>query len=625
MSKQTKPAKETTVRVSAGNATAPDKSAKKCDPADPPPAKAVKGRYVDLRVVFWPVVFLLLFFFQQNHFAFHFFYIEQEQLFLWDSSYLMTRMIEPAGMVTWITEFCVQFFVHPHYGALIMSAWLTCIGMLTAGIIRRIAPAANLFLLCLLPVVLVHFNHFDANYSCRGTIAYTLLLVVMYGYFFITNLTARVLYAILFGVLLFWSAGAVSFLFATCILWRELFNRFSRAYYFIIPLLPVAMLAFWGVYSARFGEFRLLLFPDGYYNHMLRPGIAIYFPWIFLFILLLVCRLLCKREKSGGVFKHLETVGQLLLVIFVFWLGKGKFVNRDTDIYSELDFYMRSEQWDKIIERCGGDITDHLHLCCLNMALAEKGELTDRMFSFNQKGVRSLSVPWNKEPRVSVLLSDIYFSMGDIALAQWMAFEANVSMPNSCGTRMLKRLIQTNLIYGAYPVAEKYIDLLGKTKYYKDWSNEHRRFLWNDEAVENDSLLGIKRRCIPAESILTYDLQVAFIEQVAANNPDHVASLQYTGAFYLLSKQLHFFKDFIGKFYGTNVLPVLPEAYQEAIIILSEQEPSYLEQFVISPSVIVRFNEYKKQVTSNQNNSAALPGLLKKKFGNTYWYYYMYV
>lgn len=43
--------------------------------------------------------------------------------------------------------------------------------------------------------------------------------------------------------------------------------------------------------------------------------------------------------------------------------------------------------------------------------------------------------------------------------------------------RMLKRLVQTNLIYGAYPVAEKYIRILENTFYYKDWAKSQRKFL----------------------------------------------------------------------------------------------------------------------------------------------------
>jgi len=302
----------------------------------------------------------------------------------------------------------------------------------------------------------------------------------------------------------------------------------------------------------------------------------------------------------------------------------GKFVNHSSDFYKELDYYMRTEQWDKIIERCNGDIKNYLYKCCLNVALAEKGELAERMFSFNQQGVQGIYVPWSRISYISALLSDVYFAMGHIALSQRMAFEANESLPNSIGPRTLKRLVETNLIYGAYPVAEKYIDLLEQTSYYKAWAHDRRRFLENDEAVESDALLGMKRRCIPKSNLLS-EVQGLNIdmEAIAKQNPAHKATIQYLGAYYLLSKELFLFKNFVESYYGTDVLPALPKSYQEALIILSEQDPSYWEKYNISSSVIQRFMEFKRQVLANKNSSA-LPGLLKNSYGDTYWFYFMF-
>jgi len=206
-----------------------------------------------------------------------------------------------------------------------------------------------------------------------------------------------------------------------------------------------------------------------------------------------------------------------------------------------------------------------------------------------------------------------------------MAFEANESISNTGGPRMLKRLIQTNLIYGAYPVAEKYIRLLEQTKYYSEWAREQRRFLWNDDAIARDSLLGIKRRCIPKTNMLS-ELQglPVDLEIIAKQNPEHQASIQYAGAFYLLSKEMLLFEQLLKNNYRTDVLPTLSEPYQEAIVILAEQDPSYLELYDISDSVLKRYDEYKRVVLANRNNTAILPGLLKNSFGNTYWYYYMF-
>ena len=72
-------------------------------------------------------------------------------------------------------------------------------------------------------------------------------------------------------------------------------------------------------------------------------------------------------------------------------------------------------------------------------------------------------VAWNKSTTISALLSDVYFTMGNVAAAQEMAFESNIGALCDGNPRMTQRLVQTNLIYGAYPVAEKYIAVLENT------------------------------------------------------------------------------------------------------------------------------------------------------------------
>ena len=62
-------------------------------------------------------------------------------------------------------------------------------------------------------------------------------------------------------------------------------------------------------------------------------------------------------------------------------------------------------------------------MCHLNMALANKGELSDKMFNFDQRGPQGLLVQWNKSENISCMLSDIYFTMGATASSQEMSFE----------------------------------------------------------------------------------------------------------------------------------------------------------------------------------------------------------
>lgn len=581
--------------------------------------------WLDTPIAFWLLVFSALLVFLQRYGSYHFYYIEQEHLFIDNGAYLQTKMMQPGGLAQLIADYCTQFFVLPYCGPLIMSLLFTVIGMLTAGIIKKIAPNSNLFVCSLVPVVTLLFIHFDANYYYGGTVAFCMMLTALFIYFFINSIPFRIIYALLTAVLLFWLAGAVAFLFVVCIFVWELLTRFTRAYGFMLPLLLIIALSMWGVYNSFVIDYRFILLPDGYFNTRLHPGSAIYFSWISLLAILLLAFLLRKRKPGRKGRKVIEHICLLLVISALSVYGIRAYVNFKSVFFEELDAYLRTGQWDKIIERCEGDLKNYLYKFCLNVALVEKGELAERMFSFDQQGVKGIFLEWNRVSHISTLLSEFYFSAGHIALAQRMAFESNVSTPGGNNPRMIKRLIQTNLIYGAYPVAEKYISLLEDTKFYSQWASEQRRFLWNDEAIEQDSLLSLKRKCILPENRLSEMIGLdGDLKLIARQNPAHRSSIEYAGAIYLLTKEMGYFKELVDTYYGTEVLPTLPKSFQEAVIILSEQDPEYWEKFHIPDVTIRRYTEYRKQVLANKGNQTALPGLLYRTYGDTYWFYFMF-
>ena len=95
-------------------------------------------------------------------------------------------------------------------------------------------------------------------------------------------------------------------------------------------------------------------------------------------------------------------------------------------------------------------------LSLLNLALACQGELGDKLFHYPQQGKGGLLPEWNSTVPGAIVLSDICYQMGDLSSAQKFAFEGYVSSVD--GTRVfLQRLVQTNILTGAYAVAEKYI------------------------------------------------------------------------------------------------------------------------------------------------------------------------
>lgn len=577
-------------------------------------------------VAFWLIVFGALFAFLQMCFEYHFYYIEQSQLFLFSEAYIRNKLLLPGGFSMLVAEFLVQFFIRPYVGALVTAALLTGVGVCTAGIVKRIAPVSGLFILYVLPILALLFMHFDFNYRVQGTVCYLMMMALLCGYMRIRNDLFRLVAGCVLVPVLFWLAGSITVLFAGMVCLFEGLRKTPKWYISLIGVAEVLLLGVGTVYFSLMGEYRWVFGPDLYYHYTLHPKEIIYYSWICLPLVFLIAFFVRNKNSLSGkkLFAGISCIAQLAMIAAVLWWGMPKYSDAKTLKLKKLDYFARTEQWDKTIEECKGKLTNFLYMCHLNMALANKGELSDKMFNFDQRGPQGLLVQWNKSENISCMLSDIYFTMGATASSQEMAFEGYVSAMEDGNPRMLKRLVQTNLIYGTYPVAEKYISILEKTYAYRDWAQSQRKYLYNDEVVESDPILGTRRRMLPDRNSLAMKKGLAgdlalFLEKGPANS----AALQYLGAMYLLAKDLEGFKALVEKYYGTEFLPVLPVHFQEAVIVMSEKEPDYWKRFNVSETIVARFTDYKKQVLANRNNSA-IAGLLNRSYGNTYWFYFMF-
>ncbi|WP_297909556.1 DUF6057 family protein [uncultured Parabacteroides sp.] len=569
------------------------------------------------------ILFALLGVFLQITSKFHFFYIEQLQLFQFSGDYLADKICDPGGLSLIVGEFLTQFFITPYAGPFIVGAVLTCIGLTTRAIIRQIIPDKELFLLYLLPVLSLLLIQYDFNYLLQGTIAFLFCLLSLNIWIRIKDFRYRLPAALVITPSLFWIGGPVAGLFSLSVVIWELSSRSKHGIYSLTVLIEYILIGIGSVWTTTITSYRFAFLPDVFYHPILAAPNVIYFAWISLPFCLIAAFLYPKNKNISKKKTGIELTAQAIIILSLCWMGIPRYNDQKSYPLKVLDYYARTGQWDEIIQYCQGPIKNYLYLTYLNRALAEKGELADRMFAFDQHGPQGLLASWNKTFTVSNLLSDAYFTLGEIALSQEMAFEGYVTVIGAGNPRNLQRLIQTNLIYGTYPIAEKYISILEKTYAYRDWAKQHRDFLYNDKAIEADPVLGPKRKGLPKDSNLSgingleYDLLIR-----AEQDPDNQLPIQFTGAIYLLSKDMKSFQALIEKYYGTPILPSLPISFQEAVILLAEKDVDYWKRFNISKNVIRKFAGYRNLVVQNRNNPQ-LPQLIKNSFGDTYWSYYI--
>jgi len=577
------------------------------------------------KIVVFTSLCVFLFFFFQNFAKFHFLYMEQFQLFQFNSYYFLGFAQKIGGMSIYIGNFLTQFYIFCFCGPFVSAVLLSAIAWLSVYSLKKIGLRSEINyigIIVIIPLIALHLHNF---YNLAGTVSLLLLMLALSVSIDKKGGKGLVIFLIS-SLILFWVSGSVSYFYLLTMIILNIQKKNWKQLLYVLSLTTIMVSLGFLTYRIGWVERLDFVFLMGmFYEPKLQVPLLIYFP-LFIFVSLLIVlplvdRLICQYNNRfipiGVSILSISLVGTFTLKNELPKLLENNYLK-------ELDYYSKTGQWDKIIEKGSGTKDNYLYMNYINLALLNKGLLVEEMFSFDQRNNMSLLVTWDKTQLVSMLTSDIAFATGQIALAQNMAFEALVNYQGSVSGRCLKRLIETNLIYGEKEVAEKYLDILDQTLFYRDWAEKYRVYINDRELLEEDTNLKLKIESLPtADNLIGFDPKLQELINCVYTNPNNKNVIEFTEAYMLVNKDINSLQRFIETFYGTPVLPNLPKSIQEAVIIYSESDPSYWLKYGVSKEIINRFSSFKDLVLENKNNSA-LAVTVNRYFGDTFWYYYMF-
>lgn len=195
-------------------------------------------------------------------------------------------------------------------------------------------------------------------------------------------------------------------------------------------------------------------------------------------------------------------------------------------------------------------------------------------------GMKSIMTTEMNSLQVAMLLTDVFYTMGYVNMSQLCAFESQECMDNK-SPYLWQRLVDTNIENGAYAVAEKYIRKLERTLAYREWAKGRRKYLYDDRAVNRDSVLGLKRKCIFKEDCLIghagFDNDLVRTVEAC---PEHRASLEYLGVMYIVANQKDKFMRLMNKYKGTKAMPHIPASFEKAMRIFECQSADSVESLM---------------------------------------------
>ena len=555
-----------------------------------------------------------------------FFYREQNQIFLFDWQDILSKVGDMGGFALVLSQFLVQFFKLPLLGALVTALAGTGAAWLLWKTVAKAGSTIWAFPLCFVPLFFQEGALGDSMYLYQGFVAFLLVIAALWFYtklFADNGITERTIAGTVMAVLLYWMAGPAALLFAVSAAVLDLFSRKKGWCFSLIPVVAVLILGFVAVQSGLVKNLRVALLQDFYYEPMLTPGLYIHTSWIALPVVIAVSFLTAKMKGlTGNVITALVATILALVVLF-------RIPNHIDGKYNDmlrLDHYVAVEDWDSILSDRTARHDNFLMMNIRNMALSHKGQLLDRLFEYPQSGIMSLLATDEESGQntdITVLDSHIYYQMGSTAPSQNMAFDSSVGIRFG-NPSMMMRLIRTNLVWGAYGVAEKYISEMEKTWGYKEEAASMRPFLGNDSAILADPELGrLRRSLVDKDHFVGMDPHED-LEFILEANPDDQAARDYYVSYMLLAKDLEGLKAYIEndpKAYDSE--GKLHTHLQEAVLVYSEEDADYCREHGVTEATFNRYNAFKKRFLElGANNGNPIRDM--KSFSDTFWYYFMF-
>ena len=572
-------------------------------------------------VIFWAVPFVGGLCFQ-----------EQYQMFLFDIGYFLERIVLPGGLADYISEFLVQFYYMPVLGGAIIALLLMGIQAAVWGLMKQYGARHDFpgYLLSFLPSIALWCAMGDQNVLLSFVVALFGALVIGWIHNRFHNRLVKVVFELVSTALVYWFLGPVVFVYVVLMIGDTLKNAKQKGNVFsgigysaVILILTVA----WILLTTQTLQYPLYRIFAGL-NYYRYPGAISPLPFVVMVwavVIPFLGMIPCHR-KSLQKLQQSKVVMALsyVLVIVASWFGIKASFDEMTYELIDYDFLVRTEQWDKIIEKAEKKpATTPLSVSCVNLALSQKGMLADRLFEFYQNGGEGLFPTFTRDMISPVSTAEIFFRLGMVNDAERYMFEAQEAIPNyRKSARLTRRIIECEIINGNYQVAAKLLRRLQKTLFYSNWANQTMALLGNEKAINRHPIYGkLRKYREKKQDFLFSDREMDQMLGLLFLNDNHnKMAYEYLMCYELLQRNMEKFMQYypLGRFVGYDHIP---RTFQEILIgnwMKTHSDPRTIPYSVDAQNVNNTLNFIQLYMQNPKN-----PQLGQQPYVSNAWHYVM--
>lgn len=400
---------------------------------------------------------------------------EQNQLFLFTWDYLLERIAVSGGLADYIAEFITQFSYIPYVGEALMAMLLV---MFQRTIALTIDKDGWYFFSFIAPVMmLVYMTDIYVMLSYLIALILTLLLCSLY------KRNPGIIWAGTVTLLGYWLIGPAVFLFTLYAVLRE--RNLKSLALLVLPVLAVVISKC--TYLQQY-PWKTVVFGVNYY----RLPVTVPALQIVVGLASVVVPVLAGFLRKGP-----KTSTNILLVLAVIAggvSGCALYYEKDAVELIAYDQMVRHEDWEGILRRAEKYQPDsELGSVSVNLALFMSGRGAE-LHKFKQFGTRGLIMPRVRDFISNSSSCEVFWRLGMVNESLRYAFDTQESLINNRKSgRWMSRMAQCQLLNGRYEVAEKYLDILSHSLFYRKWSDGQRKYLRNDSAIASDPIYAYLR------------------------------------------------------------------------------------------------------------------------------------
>lgn len=444
-------------------------------------------------------------------------YQEQYQLFLWTWDYFVERISLPGGLADWLGEFTVQFYYIEWLGALLLALLYVILQQLTLRLMYSLT-------------------------SHHSPLTSTLSIVPV--------------------VMLWWLMGDINVLLS----------------------LPVAIVIALALACIRLSK------PLSWLDAMIVP-IAYWLigPVVWLYVLVRVIQIGWKHLWSAGWLVAVQLMAYAWLLpqwplqqaltglnYYRIPLQSPQLSGYDKEMYEliRMDYLVRNERWDDIVKRAGEyQVRTPFWSNCVNLALSQKRLLADRMFDFYQSGEDALIMPRTRDLTSMLPSAEAFWRLGMVNSAQRYMFDTQESILNGRKSgRCTKRIAECMIVNGHYQTAQKQLDLLKKSLFYRSWAEETEAMMKDENQINIHPVFGRQRQLRYKENFLySYEEIEKMFGLLLMNNTENKMALDYFLGQLLLKGDIKGFQQYLGLAQQHGGYRQMPLGYQDVMRCIQMQ------------------------------------------------------